>query len=510
MSRLKLNITASLLGQTLVIVTQLITLPLYLHILGVESYGLIGFYITLQATIQAFDFGLGSTINREMAKYNSGVIDCQKAISTVATIEVIFLFLISILAIIACIAIPFYYLDVITTKTIMPNELESTLYLMCALIGLLWLGNLYQNGLMGLEKHVSFNIIKSISVIANPIITLSALFIFDPKIQVFFLAQIFFSLFFICYIRFSFFKKLHIPKNIRPIYSWSSLAGLKKYMLGTGIISIAGVFFSVSDRWILINIVSLEDFARYTLALTMSNGLYLFITPVFMAIFPRFTALINSHQLAQLKSLYTIFSKSLTVFILAIAIHLSLYSEQIFFWWLRDREIASEVYPVAQILVLGTAFNGMMALPFAIQLSYGWVKLGLGITLGLLAAFIPVALYLANHFGTMGCAIAWTSLNLIYFLLGSIIISKKLKKTAGFTIPLLFNITTFIVIACIAVTIKTIFPNSSDFLLGASLIVFSFITCVYVILLLNRDLRGYSVYFIRMLFAKCSKRLKNI
>ena len=160
MSRFKANITANLFGQILVIVTQLTTLPIYLHTLGVEAYGLIGFYVALQTTIQAFDLGLGNTINREMAKFNGGSIDHQKAISTVATIEMIFFSLIATLGLIASVIIPFYYTEMISAGSIPQGDIQSTLYLMCALIGLLWFGSLYQNGLMGLEKQVLFNRIK--------------------------------------------------------------------------------------------------------------------------------------------------------------------------------------------------------------------------------------------------------------------------------------------------------------------------------------------------------------
>lgn len=504
MSRFKANITANLFGQILVIVTQLTTLPIYLHTLGVEAYGLIGFYVALQTTIQAFDLGLGNTINREMAKFNGGSIDHQKAISTVATIEMIFFSLIATLGLIASVIIPFYYTEMISAGSIPQGDIQSTLYLMCALIGLLWFGSLYQNGLMGLEKQVLFNIVKSVGVIANPIITLGALYIFEPKIHVFFLSQIFFSLIFIGFIRYTFYKKLNVPKDIKPVYSLDSLAGLKNYILGTGLIGAAGVIFSVSDRWILINTVPLKDFAHYTLALTMSNGLYLFITPVYVAIFPRFTALLHNHHPEQLKALYSIVSKLLTVFVLGIAIHLSLYSEQVFEWWLRDKAIVAEVYPVAQILVLGTAFNGMMILPFAMQLACGWIKIGLAITLGLLVVFVPSAYFLISHFGAIGCAIAWTSLNFAYFLIGSVILSRKLKQVAGFTIPLLFNCLTAIIIGAVAYFIHKFYPQGAGFILGASFISISFIVCISLVIAPNQELRNHVFLLARKLYKICS------
>jgi O-antigen/teichoic acid export membrane protein len=508
-SKLKINITANLFGQVLVVITQIIALPLYLHSLGVEAYGLIGFYVTLQTTIMAFDLGLGNTINREMAKYNSGATTSQRAISTVATIEALFLAIILGSGTLISIAIPFYSEDIITSHSLQSDDISTTLYMMSALIGLLWMGSLYQNGLMGLEKQVFFNLLRTISVVLNPLLTLTALYVFGPKIQTFFLAQILFSIVFIGFIRFFFFKKLNIPSSVKPVYSFDSLSGLKTYMFGTGLIGAAGVVFSVADRWILVNKVDLESFAHYTLALTMSNALYLFITPVYAAVFPRFTALISGHHFEELKSLYSLVSKALTIFVLGIAIHLSIYAEQIFQWWLRDAKIVAEVYPITQILVIGTAFNGMMILPFVMQMACGWIRIGLFITLGLLVIFVPSAFLLIDQFGAMGCAIAWTTLNFAYFVIGSQIISRKLVKVAGFPIPFLFNLGALVTIGSIAILISQFYPEKAGFFIGASFISLSFIVCMALILALHRELRNYALLVIGKISEKCWPHLKT-
>jgi O-antigen/teichoic acid export membrane protein len=280
-------------------------------------------------------------------------------------------------------------------------------------------------------------------------------------------------------------------------------------MLGTGLIGAAGVIFSVADRWILVNKVNLEDFAHYTLALTMSNALYLFITPVYAAVFPRFASLISGNNLELLKSLYSLISKSLTLFIICIAIHLSIYADQIFLWWIKDAEIVAEIYPITQILVIGTAFNGMMILPFIMQMAYGWIRIGLVITLGLLVIFVPAALLLIDHFGAMGCAIAWTSLNFLYFIFGSLIITRKLKQVAGFSVPMFFNLVVFSIVGSIAILIRQLYPEGAGFFLGASFISASFIVCILFIVLIHAELRNYTLLLIGKISEKCWPQLKT-
>ena len=45
--------------------------PFYLKYLGIEAYGLIGFFMTLQVMFQLLDMGLASAANRELARFKA-------------------------------------------------------------------------------------------------------------------------------------------------------------------------------------------------------------------------------------------------------------------------------------------------------------------------------------------------------------------------------------------------------------------------------------------------------
>ncbi len=42
--------------------------PVYIKLLGIEAYGLIGFFLTLVAILSLLDLGLGTTLNRRLAQ----------------------------------------------------------------------------------------------------------------------------------------------------------------------------------------------------------------------------------------------------------------------------------------------------------------------------------------------------------------------------------------------------------------------------------------------------------
>ncbi len=59
---------ATLLGNAWMALMGLVFVPLYIKFLGIESYGLIGFFAMLQVMTGLLDMGFSSTLNSEMAR----------------------------------------------------------------------------------------------------------------------------------------------------------------------------------------------------------------------------------------------------------------------------------------------------------------------------------------------------------------------------------------------------------------------------------------------------------
>ncbi len=66
---------------------SLLLVPFYVRLLGVEAYGLIGFYATLQGSLRILDLGLSQTMNRQMAHYQAFPDKAGEARDFVRTIE---------------------------------------------------------------------------------------------------------------------------------------------------------------------------------------------------------------------------------------------------------------------------------------------------------------------------------------------------------------------------------------------------------------------------------------
>ena len=82
MNRVRSNIVANIAGQAWAVVLALVCTPFYIRFLGVEAYGLIAFFVTLQTLLQLLDLGLGVTLNRELARSRQAPSDDLPALAT--------------------------------------------------------------------------------------------------------------------------------------------------------------------------------------------------------------------------------------------------------------------------------------------------------------------------------------------------------------------------------------------------------------------------------------------
>ena len=89
------NLLANYFGQGWAAVMALAFMPLYIDLLGIEAFGLIGFYITIQMLLSVFDFGITPTLNRQMARFRAGEIESNLIKSLLSTLEICALFIAS-------------------------------------------------------------------------------------------------------------------------------------------------------------------------------------------------------------------------------------------------------------------------------------------------------------------------------------------------------------------------------------------------------------------------------
>jgi O-antigen/teichoic acid export membrane protein len=157
-------------------------------------------------------------------------------------------------------------------------------------------------------------------------------------------------------------------------------------------------------------------FGYYMLASVVAMSLSRLITPVFISIYPRFTQLVSLNDQDGLIQLYHKSCQFMAVLILPVAIVIAFYSYEILLIWTQNPTMAEKSHLIVSVLIFGTALNGLMNLPYVLQLAFGWTKLSVIANIIAVILFVPLMIYMAMYFGAIGAASVWLLLNVGYIL----------------------------------------------------------------------------------------------
>lgn len=426
-SPLKKNILANYLGNAWTAVMSLAFIPLYLHFLGIEAYGLIGIFATLQAVVTLLDLGLSGTLNREMARLSVQPDGAQRMRDLLRTLEVVYwgvavVIGIAIIALASQIAHHWVHSDHLS-----PGIVQQAIMIIGLALVFQCPFALYSGGLLGFQRQLLLNGILVAVATFKGIGTAAILWLISPTIQAFFICQIAISglqTFLVGKVLWC-----SLPKTGKNAsFTKELLNDIWRFAAGMSGITIMSVILCQMDKIILSKLVTLEMFAYYALASLLAMSLCRLINPIFNAIYPHLTQLVALDEQDELKQCYHRYCQLLSVVILPIAVIGALFAPEILFLWTRNQTIVKSTHTVLSLLIIGTALNGLMNIPYALQLAYGWTRLTFYSNVVAAIILVPLLFFMISHYGLVGAGIVWTILNSAYVLIVQQIMHRYLLK----------------------------------------------------------------------------------
>jgi O-antigen/teichoic acid export membrane protein len=426
-SGFKLDLAASLTASAWSMLVQLACVPLYIRFLGVEAYGLIGVYLMLQAILQVLDLGLSPTMNREMARYSVQPEKADEARDLVRTLELGYWLIGLMIGLVLVTVSPWLAAHWIKASSIPALNVRHALMLMGVLAAFQWPVSFYQGGLIGLRKQVLFNVFRIISVTVSNGGAVLVLWIISPTIQAFFLWLVVTNAATLACWTVFLWKRL--PAGTRsPLFDLGLLRNIGRFAAGMSGIAAFSLVLGQADKVILSKVFSLKVFSYYTIAGMFGVGLVMIVSSVFNTSYPRFSALVARGDEAELIRIYHGATQLMAVLLLPLATEIALFSNDILQLWTRNSEVARNAGPIATLLVIGSAINGLMNLPYALQLAYGWTSIGLQITVFMSVIVVPALWFAAAHYGPVGAACVFVGLQAINMLVGLPLTHRRLLR----------------------------------------------------------------------------------
>ena len=409
---LKSNLLANFAGNTLTSLLTLVFAPLYLHYIGIEAFGLIGFFLSFQSLVSLLDFGLGVTVNRELALRDEQPAKAQESRDLTRTLEILYWAAALLLGIVAVALSP------VLAEWVNPQQLSRETVTLCFAIMSVGIAfqfptGLYLGGLLGLQRQVLLAVVNIFFGLLKSVGALAILRYVSPTPQFFFLWQTIVAA--VQVFTMGALLRLILPKGAQAArFRKSFLAQIWRFTTGISGISVLAVLITQIDKVVLGRILSLKAFGYYSLAGLIANSLYRLTVPISQACFPKMSQLVGRADEKKLRRIYHQGCQITAVVIFPVAAVFAFFSSEIVFLWQRNEDTTQNVFLLVSLLIIGAGLNSALVIPYALQLANNWTKLHFYTLAAGFLLIVLLIIILVPYFGAAGAAAAWIILNLAF------------------------------------------------------------------------------------------------
>lgn len=427
MNAVRKTLVANYLGQGWSALMNVAFIPVYIHFLGIEAYGLIGSFAVILTCAMLLDAGMTPTLNREMARFKAGQRSAQSIADLLHSVEILCFGIIMAMSVVGVVVAGWLVDHWLGPSSLPAKTLHSAIMLMIATASLRVGEGVFRGALLGLEQTVSMNLASALFATLRAGGVIFALML-SPRLETFFLWQVGAS--FLSIIAFAMLTHRALPAPpSHPSFSKASLLEVRHFAGGLMATSLLTLLLTQTDKLLLVKLLPLQSFAYYALAAAVAGGLYQLVGPVAQSYYPRFTMLFGRAQMEQLADEYHRGAQILTATVAPLAAIMIFFAEPALFLWTGDAAIADRTAPILSLLAAGTLLHGMMFIPYMLQLASGWPSLAMRINAVAVTIFVPAILLIVPRYGAIGAAALWVALNAGYVLVSAQFMHRRLLTT---------------------------------------------------------------------------------
>src|SRR6266513_344891 len=425
MSIVRRNVIANVAGRGWTALLSLAVVPVYIHFLGIEAYGLIGFFLSLMAVLSLLDLGLGTALNRQFAQYSAQPDKAREMRDLLRTLEIIYWLIGIAIGTTMTVLAPVIAVHWIKPQHLTAETVTQAMAMMGIAVAFQWPRALYIGGLMGMQRQVALNLLFSITGTANSVGSVLVVWLVSPTIYAFIAWSMAVGLVDSLLTGLLLWRSLPMA-SARPAFNRYLLADIWRFAAGMTGISITSVLQTQLDKMILVKILSLDAFGYYALAWRVAEGIRYLVGPISAAFCPRFSQFLLMNDQQELTRFYPRGCQLIAVVVLPLAVVLMLFPYELLLLWTQDRSIAENTHLVLSLLTAGAAFNALASLPYALQLASGWTRLSLVFNTVSTLVLAPLVYFMSLKYGGVGAAIVWVIINASYVLVGLYLMHRRL------------------------------------------------------------------------------------
>jgi O-antigen/teichoic acid export membrane protein len=391
------NVLINFLGGAWAGLSMVLSTPVLIRELGLEGFGLIGFWQLIIYLSMVADFGLGAACARELARSEGRKADLAERRSLFLLLERPVLLISAVMALLLIMVSGYVAHAWLSFSSIRADELERALWWLGISVAGQFLSGFYANALAGLQRMGSMNALQAMN---NGMRFLggAGVAIITADISTFFAFQAFVALATVAL------SRLTLARELGPRSAGQAQVGpLRRFMLFSGgmfLTAICGALMSNADRLAVSKLLDGESLGRYSVALTAVGLLQMLVFAFHRSFYPRFSQLHAAGDTVLLKNTYVNACRLLGAVLVPTGIVFIAFTPQLLTIWLGRSDPLTE--STSRLLVLAFVLSGLMWLPAAYQQAAGRTKLHTGMMALTLVVGLPLMVVSISRWGLVG------------------------------------------------------------------------------------------------------------
>ncbi len=387
---------------------SIILVPVYVKLLGIESYGLVAFYATLAGALAILDVGLSASIIRQVAIYKTQPNKEKQLKDLVFTVEVLNWLIAIVVGIgIVVLANPIA-LHWVKAKEVDAKTIQQCIMLMGAVFAFQFPASVYDGTMVGLQKQNANAVLNLLFTTLKALGVLIVLYFIKPSIQLYFIWQAVVTLIYTFAMRWYVYKKINVVK-IKASFSTIELKIIWRFAAGIAGTAIVTFFITQVDKIIVSK--NLEQLSYYSLAFLLASGITAIISPMQSIIYPKLTQFITIKNNTGLIELYHKSCKWISIIVFPLGLILIVFAKDILLLWTKNELLSLQTTPILQVVVGGTLLNCLMVIPYNFTLAKGNTKYGLYQNIIAAIIIVPLLFWWYGKYGALGASFVWLAVN---------------------------------------------------------------------------------------------------
>lgn len=422
------NILANFVGKFWSLLSVFIFVPLYIQILGFNSYSVISFILVIAGVVTVLDAGLTATLSREFARVD---ISQELKSKTLITLESIYVLILGIV-ILGIFSFSGLIADSwLNTDAFANEDLTWFLRLISFDVAFQMLFRFYVGGVLGLEKQVFANVLQvGWGVLRNGLVVI--VIWLSPNLNTFFIWQAISTVIFALLAKGYLKKLLNGGKGFDFSFSWQiesqTLSRVWKFAGGMMLISLVAALNSQMDKIAISKLLPLETLGHYTLSVSLGMALLTLVNPIAVALLPRFTSLYTGRNYSEAKRIFQLINVITTTLVFAFMVNMIFYPFDLIWIWTGDASLSRQGGLYLPYLAFSFGMLGLAIIPYNIAIANGDTRLNNILGLTSLILTLPSYWVFTKLYGAIGAAVVYAIVQFVITLIFYYIVNRKYLK----------------------------------------------------------------------------------